>query len=99
MPVPVQHDRRLCLASLGEMVDVLRDVGGSSPCVLVVGHNPGLERLLAGFTGAAEPLPTAALAEVRLPIRSWKALGLTRAGQLNGIWRPRDAYLSPATSS
>ena len=88
--VSVQHDRRLYLANSAEVVDVLRDIGGCSRCVMVVGHNPGLENLVTRLTGIAESLPTAALAEIQLPIRSWKTLTLTSAGQLNGIWCPRE---------
>lgn len=86
----VQLDRRLYLASPDEIVDVVRGVGGSAPRVMVVGHNPGLEDLVASLTGRSETLPTAALAEIRLSIRTWKRLVASSAGTLAGVWRPRD---------
>ncbi len=86
----VQLERRLYLASPDEIVDVVRAVAGAARCVLVVGHNPGLEDLVARLAGRPETLPTAALAEIRLSIRAWKDLDTTSAGTLAGVWRPRE---------
>ncbi len=86
----VHLDRHLYLASPDEIVDVLRDAGGSARRVMVVGHNPGLEDLVARLAGRPETLPTAALAEIRLSIRTWKNLAVSSAGTLAGVWRPRE---------
>ena len=69
---------------------MVRDAGSDARCVLVVGHNPGLEVLVIRLTGHAEPLPTAAVAAVSLPINSWRSLELSEMGQLQQVWRPRD---------
>ena len=86
----VQLDRRLYLASPDEIVDVVRSVAGSARRVMVVGHNPGLEDLVAQLGGRPETLPTAALAEIRLSIRSWKDLTASSSGTLARLWRPRE---------
>ena len=86
----VQLDRHLYLASPDEIVDVVRGVGGGARRVMVVGHNPGLEDLVARLAGSPETLPTAALAEIRLSIRTWKNLAVSSAGTLAGMWRPRE---------
>lgn len=86
----VRLERRLYLASPDEIVDVVRTVAGAARRVMVVGHNPGLEDLVARLAGRPETLPTAALAEIRLSIRAWKELGTTSAGTLAGVWRPRE---------
>ena len=86
----VQLDRRLYLASPDEIVDVVRGVAGSARRVMVVGHNPGLEDLVARLAGRHETLPTAALAALRLSIRSWTELTASTAGDLAGPWRPRE---------
>ena len=86
----VQLDRRLYLASPDEIVDVVRGVAGSARRVMVVGHNPGLEDLVARLAGRRETLPTAALAALRLSIRSWTELTASTAGGLAGPWRPRE---------
>lgn len=86
----VQLERQLYLASPGEVVDVVRAVAGPARRVLVVGHNPGLEDLVARLGGRGETLPTAALAVLHLPIRSWKELTVSSTGALAGLWRPRE---------
>ena len=58
--------------------------------VMVVGHNPGLEELVAHLTGTDDPFPTAALAKVNLPIESWSELTPTTEGELDGLWLPKE---------
>lgn len=59
-------------------------------CAMVVGHNPGLEQLLAVLTGEEEFLPTAALARVALPVERWRDLDGETAGELVSLWVPRE---------
>ena len=68
----------------------MREVGGRSPCILLVGHNPGLEALIVRLTGYVEPLPTAGLAHIDLPIRGWRSLRLATRGRLVNLWRPKE---------
>ena len=86
----VQLERRLYLASPTEIIDVVREAAGTTRRVMVVGHNPGLEDLVARLTAPGEALPTAALAEIRLSIRVWRDLTLSSTGRLAGLWRPRE---------
>ena len=58
--------------------------------VMVVGHNPGLEDFLSLLTDSSVMLPTAALAQVELPIDAWRELNSGTRGRLIGLWRPRD---------
>lgn len=62
--------------------------------VMVVGHNPGLEELVHRLTGEYQPMPTAALAQVQLPIERWAELSPQaaprRPGRLAAIWRPKE---------
>ncbi len=62
--------------------------------VMVIGHNPGLEGLVEFLTGEWERLPTAALAQIELPIHHWQELagemGDLPPGRLVGLWRPRE---------
>ena len=58
--------------------------------VLVVGHNPGMEKWLARLIGRVETFPTAALARIELPIETWLELTLDTRGTLQGLWRPRE---------
>jgi phosphohistidine phosphatase len=70
-------------------LEALRGLDDSLQRVMVVGHNPGLEELLEQLTGAAGPLPTAALAQVMLPIQGWSQLDEDVSGELVQIWQPR----------
>jgi phosphohistidine phosphatase SixA len=58
--------------------------------VMVVGHNPGLEELVAMLTDEWEPMPTAALAEITLQIDNWSDIGYDPVGKLVKVWRPKE---------
>lgn len=68
----------------------LRSVSDDYQCVMVIGHNPGLEELVETLTSAAEAMPTAALAQVELPIKRWRDLNDETEGKLANVWRPRE---------
>ena len=89
---PVQHSRRLYLATAADILEVLGQAGGDAAKLLVVGHNPGLEELLAALTGGAEALPTAALVQVELDLRSWSKLEERTPARLVNLWRPRELH-------
>ena len=72
-----------------DFVDVLRTLDDADERVMIVGHNPDLEMLLESLTGAMESLPTAALAQVALPINAWKELEEDTPGELLHLWTPR----------
>ena len=50
----------------------------------------GMVLVLAGLTGAAQHLPTAALAHVELEINGWTELEITGRAQLANLWCPRE---------
>jgi phosphohistidine phosphatase len=86
----IRAARALYHAEPEEIVSVLRTVEEPIERVMIVGHNPGLEMLLEALVDAWHRLPTATLAQVRLPIPRWRALTLSTHGELVGVWRPRD---------
>lgn len=73
-----------------EYLEAVRALPDTYGCVMVVGHNPGLEELLDLLTGEAESLTTAALAQVNLPIHSWSDLSMETQGKLVNIWRSKE---------
>jgi phosphohistidine phosphatase len=82
---------RLYNASAADIVAVLRRVVDEAvESVMIVGHNPGLEELVARLTGARESLPTAALAHVTLPIDRWADLRTSTRGRLAELFRPKE---------
>lgn len=58
--------------------------------VMIVGHNPGMECLLAGFVRYAEILSTATLAHIDLTINHWWELCDDTRGKLVLLWRPEE---------
>ena len=89
-------DPRLYHASATEILAAVRSVVEHSVVkhdvgtVMIVGHNPGLEELIALLTEELEHLPTAALAKIALPIERWSSLDTEIRGTLVGVWRPRE---------
>jgi phosphohistidine phosphatase len=71
-------------------VQALRGVPDRYQRVMVVGHNPGVEALVEQLTGSATRLPTAALAQIVLPLTHWRDLDEHTRGELQGVWRPRE---------
>ena len=57
---------------------------------LAVGHNPGISYLLLALTEVSEGFPTAALAQIELPIDSWTEFTESTRGRLVNFWRPRE---------
>ena len=84
-------DQRLYMASPAGILSVLRTVRETkAETVMIVGHNPGLEQLVGQLTDDPQDLPTAALAQIVLPIDQWRHLTLSTRGTLLGLWRPKE---------
>jgi hypothetical protein len=49
-----------------------------------------MEELVEALTGEYLPMPTAALAQIELPIDHWKKLAQRRSGRLVNLWRPKE---------
>jgi len=87
----IRLDATLYLASASEIIDVLRAVPDTNAnTVMVVGHNPGLEQLVATLTGEDHDMPTAALAQIFLPIGEWRDLDVSTTGTLLHVFVPKD---------
>lgn len=87
---PKQLLEELYLAPADTYIETLRQLGDAGDRVLAIGHNPGLEQLVATLTGNFETLPTAALVHIEFDIDSWSQLTDPPSGRLMGIWRPRE---------
>jgi len=84
-------DPFLYMASPPGILAVLRTVRETKAgTVMIVGHNPDLEELVAQLTGEQPDLPTAALAQIGLPIDRWRDLKVSTHGTLLGLWRPKE---------
>lgn len=96
------YDARVYLASEETLLDIIRETDDGHDRLILLGHNPGFELLALSLAqedrnGAREQLaekyPTAALAEIMLPIARWREAG-PQSGRLTRFIRPRD--LDPA---
>jgi phosphohistidine phosphatase len=83
-------NQHLYMASPADILSVLRTGPTNAETVMIFGHNPGLEELVEQLTGEQQDLPTAALAQIALPVDKWRDLKLTIRGTLLGQWRPKD---------
>ena len=83
-------DPHLYLADPADILSLLTTVRENAGTVMIVGHNPGLEKLVEQLTGERQDLPTAALAQIGLPIDQWRDLKLSTRGTLVGLWRPEE---------
>ncbi len=79
----------LYLATAETMIEILHGVSDRYETLMVVGHNPGMEQLLAALTNAPAPMPTAALAELRLNIDRWRDIGGDGGAERVHLWLPR----------
>ena len=86
----ILQDQQLYMASPADILSLLRTVRENAETVMIVGHNPGLEELVTQLTGEQQDLPTAALAQIALPIDQWRDLKLSTRGTLLGHWRPKE---------
>ena len=83
-------DPRLYLACPADILSLLTAVRENAGTVMIIGHNPGLEELVEQLTGERQDLPTAALAQIGLPIDQWRDLKASTRGTLLGLWRPKE---------
>ena len=76
----VRFDQSLYLADAAGLLDRVKALADDVQAPLLVGHNPGLQRLILLLTAddakgrravVAENLPTAALAVIELPAARW----------------------------
>jgi phosphohistidine phosphatase len=94
--IHVEYERKLYLGSPDVMLRRLRDVDEAIAGVLLIGHNPGLERLAAALAPRGdrhalarmrEKFPTCALAVIHLHIDRWEQADLG-AGTLTDFMMP-----------
>lgn len=79
-------------ADLATLLQIIRGLPDEAGCVLLVGHNPGLEELTAALADAgvaAVRLPTAGLAHLEFAVGRWDEMR-PGSGRWRGLTTPRD---------
>ena len=85
----IRFEPRIYEASINDLLEIAAAVPDDCEKLLIVGHNPGFSRLVEVLTGESENLPTAALAEIVLPIENWSEIK-TGAGELKNLFKPKE---------
>ena len=90
------EERRIYNAELETLIDLVRGAPAAAKRLMLVGHNPGLHRLVLALSEdgklrdeAAEKFPTAALAEIQFEVREWADVA-PGTGRLTELLRPRE---------
>lgn len=86
---PIIKNHNLYFASFEDIIDIVKLFNDNIQRLMIVGHNPDMEELLAELTESYQSMPTCALAHIRLPIASWREMDLVTEGQLVSLWIPR----------
>lgn len=85
-------------ATASRILDAVRSAPDTAPSLMVIGHNPGLERLAAFLVGSGDAaarsamrakFPTAALAVIDFEAEQWASIE-GQAGRLERFIVPRD---------
>jgi len=73
------------------VIEVLRTIPtAANRSVMIVGHNPGLEDLVALLTGEQRDLPTAALVQIDLDLERWSELDVSTSASVIDAWTPAE---------
>ena len=72
LPVEVRYEERIYEASLRDLVHLVSEIPDDKQVVILIGHNPGFEELLAYLTGEGRRMPTCALGKIKFDVASWK---------------------------
>ncbi len=84
-----RFDERINEADAQRLLDVVSQIDEAFGVALLVGHNPGMEDLLATLTGERHTMPTAALARIILDVEQWNEVR-EQTGRLDRLVRPKE---------
>jgi len=87
--IEVRYDERIYEATTSQLLEVISQVDDDRESVLLVGHNPGIEELLALLTGQHVQVTTATFAKININAPKWSA-ELGNNGTLDWIVRPKE---------
>ena len=77
---PIRFEPRIYDAALDTLLELVRSIPAEVEDALIIGHNPGLERLVGALSHddhaglrakVAAKFPTAAVAAIELPVEGW----------------------------
>jgi|SRR5215213_8641079 len=80
----VRYDERIYEATTSQLLEVVSQVDNDRQSVLLVGHNPGIEDLIAVLTGEHVHVATATFAKIKINATQWSA-NLVKTGTVDWI--------------
>ena len=87
--VEPRFDDRIYEASRRDLLQVVSEMDDARQTAILIGHNPGLEDLLAFLTGETRAMPTCALAKIVFDVVSWKDVRASE-GTLESFVTPKE---------
>jgi len=72
--VELRFDQRIYEASAAQLLEIISQIEDDRQSVLLVGHNPGMEELLALLVSGEQHMPTASLARLSLHVKKWEKI-------------------------
>jgi len=89
LPVEVRYDQRIYDASPPALIEVITQIDEDKKKVLLVGHNPGIERLLEMLAGGITHVATGTFAKIDLKAAKWTNI-LASPGSLDWVVKPKE---------
>lgn len=87
--VELRFDQLIYEASPARLLEIISQIEDERKSVMLVGHNPGMEELLALLVGGEQHMPTASLATVLLHSKKWDKVPGGK-GELNSFVKAKD---------
>jgi phosphohistidine phosphatase len=84
-----RYDQRIYDASAGDLLAMVREAGDDIGRLMLIGHNPGFERLASLLVGSSIEMPTGSLVEIELPSDRWSDAG-QGGGRLARFLKPKE---------
>ena len=86
-------DRRLYLSTPNQMLQLVQNTPEAVRCLMLVGHNPGMEDLTAQLAGEWHRFPTATASVFELDIETWAEASRQMHATLLALYRPKEIGL------
>lgn len=86
----ISYSDELYLASPDEILELIRQVSDEYQKVMLIGHNPGFEEVVAQITNESHHFPTAGLAKIKLEVDQWNQCEWPVHGKLVRLDRPKE---------
>lgn len=94
--VEIRFDQLIYEASPTRLLEIISQIEDDRKSVLLVGHNPGMEDLLALLVGGEQHMPTGSLASVLVHSKKWEKVPGGKS-ELNSFVKARDLKPDEAT--